>query len=203
MKAQTNGDPVSRVSGRPQEFSRGGGDFERFEIFEDEFLHETFADFERAVLQDNIILCDAKSGILLTFTGAVVIFCLNSVNLVPEPHRIAAWASLAETLGYIGAATSCLISCAFSFATIKPRIRRETADDHIFWESPAFKLPVEKYVARMHALDVRSAHDEKLRHLHALAGICRNKYAHLGHAMNFALVGFVLLVVAESAKVLP
>lgn len=203
MKPQTNGDPFNRMSVGAQEFARGDRDLERFEIFEDEFLHETFADFERAVLQDNIILCDAKSGILLTFTGAVVIFCLNSVNLVPEPHRIAAWASLAETLGFIGAAASCLISCAFSFATIKPRIQRENADDHIFWEAPAFKLPVEKYVAQMHALDVRSAHNEKLRHLHTLAKVCRNKYAHLEHAMNFALVGFVLLVLAELAKALP
>ncbi|SFK68996.1 Pycsar system effector family protein [Methylocapsa palsarum] len=203
MKAQANGGPIGRTPRRPQDFSRQGGDLERFEIFEDEFLHETFADFERAVLQDNITLCDAKSGILLTFTGAVVIFCLNGVNLAPEPHRIADWASLGETVGYIGAAASCLISCAFSFATIKPRIQREHVDDHIFWEAPAFRLPVESYIARMHAMDLRSAHDEKLRHLHALAGICRTKYAHLGHAMNFALAGFVLLVLAELARALP
>ncbi|WP_242136905.1 hypothetical protein [Sphingomonas sp. TREG-RG-20F-R18-01] len=46
---------------------------QRLDAFEADFMRERFADFERSVLQDNIILCDTKCGVLLAFTGTMVI----------------------------------------------------------------------------------------------------------------------------------
>ncbi len=43
---------------------------QRLDAFEADFMRERFADFERSVLQDNIIPCDTKCGVLLAFTGA-------------------------------------------------------------------------------------------------------------------------------------
>jgi hypothetical protein len=165
--------------------------------YEAELLHERFADFERAVLQDNIVLCDTKSGVLLAFTGAMVIFCLDQVG---EPAKVSRLLGDAATWAFFLASAALLVSCGFCLATVIPRMRRDVGEDHIFWESAPFRRPVEEYVAVMRELDVHVERDEKLRHLHTLAAVCRAKFANLRHAMNFAIVGFVILLVAELTK---
>jgi hypothetical protein len=169
----------------------------RLAQYERDLLHERFADFERAVLQDNIVLCDTKSGVLLAFTGAMVIFCLDQVG---EPAKASGLLGDAATWGFFLAAAGLLVSCGFCLATVIPRMRRDVGEDHIFWESAPFRRPVEEYVASMRELDIHVERDEKLRHLHTLAAVCRAKFANLRHAMNFAIVGFVILLVAELAK---
>ena len=47
---------------------------------ERDLLQERFVDFERAVLQENIVLCDHKSGVLLAFTGAMVVYCVSELG---------------------------------------------------------------------------------------------------------------------------
>lgn len=162
---------------------------------------ERFTDFERSVLQDNIVLCDAKSGVLLAFSGAMVIFCLDAfVGL----HGAAPQGSLLH-LGAIAlfvlAAAGFLVSCHFSLATVLPRLRRGRPD-HIFWEAPFFRLPVDSYVEQMLALDLAVQHEDRLRHLHTLAGICRSKFRHFQLSMRFGQASFVVLVLAELARII-
>ncbi len=172
---------------------------ERFAQIERELLHERFADFERAVLQDNIVLCDAKSGVLLAFGGAMVIFCIDAfVNGrsvgVGMLHHAANALFLVSAIGF-------LVSCHFSLTTVLPRLRRGR-DDHIFWEAPVFDLPVEDYVSKMEALDVLMERRDKLGHLHMLAGICRIKFSHFQLAIRFGQAGFLVLVLAELARII-
>ena len=172
---------------------------ERFAQIERELLHERFADFERAVLQDNIILCDAKSGVLLAFGGAMVIFCIDAfVNGRGEGsgmlHDAANALFLVSAVGF-------LVSCHFSLTTVLPRLRRGH-DDHIFWEAPVFDLKVEDYVEKMEALDVGMERRDKLGHLHMLAGICRTKFGHFQLAIRFGQAGFLVLVFAELARII-
>ncbi len=153
-------------------------------------------DFERGVLQDNIILCDAKSGVLLAFSGAMVIFCIDAFI---DAHRAAGRSiSLTEALLAL-AGLAFLVSCHFSLTTVVPRLVRGR-DDHIFWESSVFKLAPEAYVAAMEALDPEAERRDMLRHLHMLAGICRSKFWHFGRAIRIAQLGFVLLVIAELGR---
>jgi hypothetical protein len=49
-------------------------------------------------------------------------------------------------------------------------------------------------------LDVSVAWSDKLRHLHMLAGICKNKFSHFLVAIRLGQVGFVLLVAAEFGR---
>jgi hypothetical protein len=158
--------------------------------------HERFMDFERGVLQDNIILCDAKSGVLLAFSGGLVIFCIDAFVYA---HRAAgASISLTEVLLAL-AGLAFLVSCHFSLTTVVPRLVRGH-DDHIFWESSVFKLPVETYVKRMEALDPVVERRDMLGHLHMLSGICRTKFWHFSWAIRIAQLGFVLLVIAELTR---
>ena len=171
------------------------GDIER------DILHDRFADFERGVLQDNIALCDTKAGLLLAFTGAMVIFCLDAfvtVRVAPGPYEKVVEPAV-RTLLILGAA-GFLASAQFSLTTVLPRIVRG-GDDHVFWESPVFRLPVERYLAAMRSLDPVVEHTDKLRHLHLLAGICRRKFGHFQTAIRLAQVAFVALVVGELLRV--
>jgi hypothetical protein len=157
-----------------------------------------FVDFERGVLQDNIILSDAKSGALLAFSGGMVIFCIDAFI---GAHALTGLLHAAIAFLFLGAAGAFLVSCHFSLTTVMPRLVRG-ADDHIFWESPAFRLPVEAYVKHMEALDAETERRDKLRHLHLLAGICRRKFSHFLRAIRIAQIGFGLLVIAELSRIL-
>jgi hypothetical protein len=174
---------------------------DRLSSVERDLLRDRFADFERAVLQDNIALCDTKAGLLLAFTGAMVIFCIDAfvtAHAAPGAHQ----QFVAETMRglFAVAAIGFLASAQFSLTTVLPRMVRGSAD-HVFWESPVFKLPVERYVAEMASLDPAVERDDKLRHLHLQAGICRRKFGHFSTAMRLAQLAFVALVIGEVLRV--
>ncbi len=166
---------------------------------ERELIHERFADFERGVLQDNIVLCDAKAGVLLAFDGAMVIFCIDAFVNGRAGHP--GLVLMAINGLFLLAAAAFLISCHFSQTTVLPRIRRGR-EDHIFWEAPVFHLPLERYIETMEKLDAESERRDKLAHLHMLAGICRNKFSHFQIAIRSAQLAFGLLVLAELARLI-
>jgi hypothetical protein len=161
---------------------------------------ERFADFERSVLQDNIILCDGKSGVLLAFDGAMVIFCVDAfVDLQRRIGAFASWRELPVVL-FVLSGVAFLVSCHFALTTVVPRLRRGKID-HIFWEAPVFNLSEDRYVEEMRRLDVSTGWNDKLRHLHLLAGICKKKFSHFLAAIRLAQIGFVLLVAADLGRI--
>jgi hypothetical protein len=173
---------------------------DKFAQIERELIHERFADFERGVLQDNIILCDAKSGVLLAFNGAMVIFCLDTFVSAHGASAGAGFLRHAANALFLVAAAAFLASCHFSLTTVLPRLRRGR-EDHIFWEAPAFRMPVERYVDQMEALDNETERRDKLRHLHMLAGICKTKFNHFELAIRLGQAAFIVLVLAELARI--
>ena len=161
---------------------------ETFAEDENELIRDRFADFERSVLQDNIILCDGKSGVLLAFDGAMVIYGVQTfVGLQRSLHAFDLLHEAPVAL-YVASSLAFLVSCHFGLTTITPRLRRGRAD-HIFWEAPV-----------MRNLDVATGWSDKLRHLHMLASICRSKFRHFQVAIRLAQVGFVALVLAELSR---
>jgi hypothetical protein len=173
---------------------------ETFARIEHDLLRDRFADFERGVLQDNIILCDGKSGVLLAFDGAMVIFCVDTfVELQQHVKSVNVWSELLAAL-FIISGMAFLASCHFALSTVVPRLRRGKVD-HIFWEAPVFSLSEDRYVEEMRKLDVSTGWSDKLRHLHMLAGICKKKFSHFLVAIRLAQVGFLLLVAAELGRV--
>lgn len=181
--------------------ARGGHRDERFSKVEAAFLHERFADFERAVLQDNIMLCDAKMGILVAFAGAMVIYCIDRAGHTGALRGGSSWISSVEAWGYAAASVGFFFTCAFALAAIAPRVRpHQVANDYVFWGAPVFRLPIGPFLEEMHNLAVEVEHENKLRHLHVLASVCRDKFAHLRLAMHAAAGAFVLLVLVELAR---
>jgi hypothetical protein len=84
--------------------------------------------------------------------------------------------------------------------TVVPRLRRGKPD-HIFWEAPVFALSEEDYIEEMRRLDVAAGWSDKLSHLHMLASICKAKFRHFLTAIRLAQLGFLVLVLAELARV--
>jgi hypothetical protein len=162
-----------------------------------EEMRDRFADFERGVLQDNIILCDQKAGILLAFAAAMILVSLEGFSS-PEVRKFAAMALVARG-AFVVSALAFLASSSLALATVVPRIRKGP-DDHIFWESPVFKLPVDQYVASFRDMDVERERENRLRYLHTMAAICRSKYRHFAAALRLGQLGFIALVAAEIAQ---
>ena len=161
---------------------------------DDEHFRSAFAEFERAVLQDNIMLCDQKSGILLAFAAAMILVSLQGFA-TREAHKPDGVVSILILGGFLFAAVAFLATCYFALATVTPRIRKGP-DDHIFWESRIFLLPVEQYVARFREMDTDTERENQLRYLHTMARICRTKFHQFAFAMRFGLLGFIALVLA-------
>lgn len=168
---------------------------------EQHLLRDRFIDFERGILQDNVLLCDTKAGLLLAFTGAMVIFCIDLVAKLGETGSGASWAvamTIRALLGLAGAGF--LVSAHFSLTTVLPRMIRGRPD-HLFWESPVYYLPADEFVAEMQNLDPKVEQDDKLRHVHLLAGICRGKFQHFQIAMRYARLSFLCLVAGEVLRI--
>jgi hypothetical protein len=168
---------------------------------EGDLLSDTFADFERAVLQDNIALFDTKASAVLAFSGVMVIYCIDSIATIHIASSAYVWIlGPAIHALLVVAALGFLVSAMFSLSTVRPRLV-SGGEDHVFWDSAIFRLPVAEYLTAMKALDPAVARDDKLRHLHLLAGICRNKIRHFRTSLYVAEGAFLALVAAELARV--
>ncbi len=176
---------------------------DQLESIEEDLLSDTFVDFERAVLQDNIALFDTKAAAVLAFSGVMVLYSVDSLvtfHVAAGPH---AWlvAAAARVLLAVAAA-GFLLSAMFSLSTVRPRVARG-AEGHVFWDLAVYKLPIADYLKAMKGLDPAQARDEKLRHLHLLAGICRNKIRDFRASLYVAQGAFMALVAAELARLAP
>ena len=176
---------------------------DQLESIEDDLLSDTFVDFERSVLQDNIALFDTKAAAVLAFSGVMVLYSIDSIatfHAAAGPH---AWLITTAVRGFFAvAAVGFLLSAMFSLSTVRPRVARG-AEGHVFWDSAVYKLPVADYLRAMKGLDPAQAREEKLRHLHLLAGICRNKIRDFRASLFVAEGAFIALVAAELARLTP
>jgi hypothetical protein len=176
---------------------------DQLESIEDDLLSDTFVDFERSVLQDNIALFDTKAAAVLAFSGVMVLYSIDSIATFHLPAGPHTWlvAVLIRFLLAVAAA-GFLVSAMFALSTVRPRVARG-AEGHVFWDAAVYKLPIADYLKAMKGLDPAQARDEKLRHLHLLAGICRNKIRDFSAALYVAQGAFMALVAAELARLAP
>lgn len=166
---------------------------DRLARLEHHIRSDRFAEFTRGALQDNIILCDQKSGILLAFGSAVILFCVQALGDVSSK---ADWIERIRSVLLMVSAIGFAAACYFALMSVAPRIRK-TPDDNIFWGSRVYDASAEDYIARYHDADPDQEMTDKLRHLHTLAGICRDKYAAFRHSLRLSLISFVPLIAAE------
>jgi hypothetical protein len=162
--------------------------------------HHGYIEFERHTFQDNIILCDAKSGILLGFGALVVLWCLDKLLTLGEGGpELPPVLATAETILYVAAIVALIATIGLTWRVIRPRISQ--ADDYIYWGSKVFQQSEAAFITDIQTADWAVLDRDMLRQLHVLAGICRNKYANFRRAVMAAEISAALLLVALLIKV--
>jgi hypothetical protein len=157
-----------------------------------------FVGIERDLLQDNIILLDAKSAALLALSGVLLFHCIDrAVQLTSAAASPVA--SLVLGL-YLAASLSLVATTAFCWFAIKPRIVK--ADDHLYWGSKLYLGSAETFVSQIKSADADVIADELLRLIHTLAGICRRKFAAFEHAVWATELSLLLVLAAECESLL-
>ena len=159
--------------------------------------HNEYVFVERHALQDNIILCDAKCGILLGFGALTLLWCLDKLLALSgngAERHLMSFATLEELL-YAFAILALLVTVAFAWRVIRPRIQH--SHDHIYWGSKVFTQPKTDFTIAIQKTDPDVLATDMLHHLHVLAGICRAKFANFERAIIAAqcAAGFVFLAV--------
>jgi Family of unknown function (DUF5706) len=175
---------------------------QQLESIEEDLLSDTFVDFERSVLQDNIALFDTKAAAVLAFSGVMVLYSIDSIATFHAAGPHARLVTAVVRALFAVAAAGFLLSAVFSLSTVRPRVARG-AEGHVFWDSAVYRLPIADYLKAMKGLDPSQAREEKLRHLHLLAGICRNKIRDFRTSLFVAEGAFIALVAAELARLTP
>ncbi|HEX3430643.1 MAG TPA: Pycsar system effector family protein [Rhizomicrobium sp.] len=159
-----------------------------------------YVSFEREVLHDNIALCDQKSGILLAFSAAMVVFCLQAIPSATADALDPLWRSLLHGLYLLGTA-GFFFAAYFSLRVIRPRLHRND-DDLIYWDSKLFRLSESEFVSKMPSLAPDALDNAMRQHLHVLADVCRRKFANMRYSIRSGEIAFVAVVGAELIRVL-
>jgi hypothetical protein len=159
--------------------------------------HNEYVFVERHALQDNIILYDAKCGILLAFGTITLLWCLDKLVLLTgkgPDHHLSTFATI-EALLYAFAVLALLVTVIFTWKVIRPRIQH--SHDHIYWGSKVFTQSQKDFTIAIQKADQDVLAIDMLHHLHVLAGICREKFANFERAIIAAqcAAGFIFLAV--------
>jgi hypothetical protein len=156
--------------------------------------HNEYVSLERQVLQDNIILCDTKCGILLGFSAIVLLWCVDKVPTLSDKMRVAIFPTLAEAIFYTFAILALLVTIAFTWKVIRPRIRQ--SDDYIYWGSKVFERSEADFSIGIQEADQEVLASDMIRHLHILARVCRDKFANFRRAVIAAELSAVFVLLA-------
>ena len=162
-------------------------------------VEDEFVVFERHVLQDNILLCDAKSGILVTFAAGVLWRCVQAVAdfVIPDPGLLG-YVQYLYLILYILAVPAWLVTAYWALRTVRPRIR--PTEDHIYWGAPLFLKSPDEFVAGIRGAAPDALMDGMLRHLHTLGAICRDKYGCFHKAVRATEVAAIFFLPAEAIR---
>lgn len=145
--------------------------------------------FERYVLQDNIILCDAKSGILVGFAVVTLLWCFDRLR-----EGVAGGEIEGGVLLFGIPMLALFVVIVFGWRAIKPRIKR--GNDYVYWGSKAFAGSEQEYIAAIGSAEPGVLAADMLRHLHIQASICREKFDNFERALIAAqFAGLLLLLV--------
>lgn len=158
-----------------------------------------FVGFERDVLHGNIGLCDQKSGILLAFSAAMVVYCLQALSGAADSAAGRGWQIAIHVLYLLGTA-GFFLAAYFALRVIRPRLHRH-ANDYVFWESDLFLLSEPDFLSSISALDSEALEGAMRQHLHRLADICRRKFANMSYAIMCGEIAFLTVVAAELVRI--
>jgi hypothetical protein len=161
-------------------------------------LNPDYVTVEQRVLQDNINLVDAKSGILMALSGGLIARDLDKFfELATTSSSAPAIASV--SLAFYGAATAGFILTAYlTWFVLRPRLVK--TNDFVYWGSDVYLKGEQHYLDAIGAATAEDFRHHFLRHLHVLARICRRKFTFFVLAMRTAEISLLTTLTAEVTR---
>jgi hypothetical protein len=168
----------------------------------DQALVEPYPDYvtvEQRVLQENITLVDAKSGILLALAGGFIGRNLDKLyELSVAYSRSATVPTMTALLLYAAASLGFLYAAYCTWFVLRPRLHK--TNDFVYWGADVFLGGEKAYIEAIEAAVPADFRTHFLHHLHVLARICRQKYGFFVHAMRAAEFSLLATLAAEIAR---
>jgi len=162
-------------------------------------VEDEFVAFERHVLQDNIVLCDAKSGFLIAIAAGVLWRCIEGVaNFVMPDPGLAGYVSYLYLILYILAVPAWLVAAYWALMTVRPRMMQ--TGGNLDWGAPLFQKSQDDFVASIRGTASDALMDGMLRHLHSLGAVCNEKCHCFHRAVRITAVAAIFFVSAETIR---
>lgn len=164
-----------------------------------ESLNPDYVTVEQRVLQDNINLVDAKSGILMALSGGLIARDLDKFFELATAHGGSAPLVASISLGLYGVATVGFFLTAYlTWFVLRPRLVK--TNDFVYWGSDVYINGEKHYLDTIEAATPGDFRDHFLRHLHVLARICRQKFGFFVRAMRTAELSLLATFSAEVTR---
>jgi len=153
---------------------------------------------EQRVLQDNINLVDAKSGILMAISGGLIARDLDKFYQLATATGAFSIATMASLILYGIALAGFIITAYLTWFVLRPRLVK--TNDYVYWGSDAFLRSAKHYVDLVRAATAEELQHHFLQHLYVLALICRRKFAYFVSAMRSAEISLLTTLAAEITR---
>lgn len=155
--------------------------------------HVEFAEFHEDYVRHYIQFADAKAGACFTVISAVLGYLVSKdeiQKLILEP----AWNFRFEVAA--AALVVLLVSAAFSFAIIAPRLGSKSAEGIVFFGAVADRESSEAFIMDVAASSEAGLTTARLKHCFDISKICARKYLLLRAAIWSAMPGLALALAA-------
>jgi len=158
--------------------------------------HPDYVTVEQHVLQDNINLVDAKSGILMAISGGLIARDLDKFfEMATSRSGIAATTSL---IFYGAALVGFFLTGYFTWFVLRPRLIK--TNDYVYWGSDAFLGSEANYIDIVSTASPGELRRHFLHHIYVLAVVCRKKFTFFVRAMQAAEISLLLTLAAEITR---
>lgn len=162
--------------------------------------HREYVVIERDVLQDNILLFDAKCAILLAFAGALIFRCMDKfAELMSQPSVSTPWPVTIALALYPLATFGFAVTVYLAWQVVKPRLIKSS--DIFHWGSPAFQGDLKHYSTAIHKAERVILKEHALALLYNLATICNAKDHQFHRAALLVETSTVVALLAELSRV--
>jgi hypothetical protein len=153
---------------------------------------------EQRVLQDNINLVDAKSGILMAISGGLIARDLDKFYELATASGAWSIATTSSLILYGIALAGFFLTAYFTWFVLRPRLVK--TNDYVYWGSDAFLRGEKHYIDLVDAATPEEVRHHFLQHIYVLARICRRKFAFFVSAMRTAEISLLTTLGAEITR---
>jgi hypothetical protein len=153
---------------------------------------------EQRVLQDNINLVDAKSGILMALSGGLIARDLDKFFELVTAHGPASTFGQVSLAAYGVAASGFLLTAFLTWFVLRPRLIK--TNDFVYWGSDVYLKGEKHYIQTIEAATRDDFRHHFLGHLHVLARVARQKYRFFVLSMRTTEISLLATLSAEVTR---